>query len=102
MMTRQEQLAIAAMAAVAVGLILVYSGSGTAALSETQGAVDGVVWHWGYPQGHEHLAQPWEIGETLWGPHPLYCDPRGPGKYRDPLIARGWEWISDPPSEATL
>jgi len=66
------------------------------------GAVDGVTWKAGYPEGHEHLALPWEIGTVLWGPHPLYCDPHGPGQYRDRLIAQGWGWIADPPSEATI
>jgi hypothetical protein len=32
----------------------------------------------------------------------VYCDQDGPGKYRDRLIERGWEFMSDPPGEATI
>jgi hypothetical protein len=100
-MTRGEWAALAGLAVVAAAVVWT-SGTGTQA-PEVQGAVEGVTWKAGYPEGHEHLALPWDIGATIWGPHPIYCDPYGPGKFRDPLIARGWDdWIADPPSEATI
>jgi hypothetical protein len=100
-MTRQETMIIVTLGAVALGLAIL---TGRADVPPpVQGAVEGVTWRPGYPAGHEHLAHPADIGTVLWGPHPIYCDPAGPGKYRDPLIARGWaDWISDPPSEATI
>lgn len=100
-MTRNEQLAIGGGVLVLVLAYLWASGSGSSA-PEVQGAVEGVTWKAGYPEGHEHLALPWEIGSVIWGPHPIYCDPRGPGKYRDPLIEQGWGWMSSPPSEETI
>ena len=100
-MTRQEQIAVGALvvlaAAVAAAMVIKREGP-----APVQGAVEGVTWPGGYPPGHEHLALPADIGSVIWGPHPIYCDPDGPGKFRDPLIARGWEWISRPPSEATI
>jgi hypothetical protein len=88
----------------AVGAAVVVWQSGTKGnVPETAlGAVDGVTWAAGYPEGNEHLALPQDIGTVLWGPHPLYCGNNRPGQYRDPLIARGWGWIADPPSEATI
>lgn len=100
-MTRGELAAIGVAGVTVLGILWVQSGTG-ATRAAVQGAVDGVTWKAGYPPGHEHLALPEEIGTVLWGPHPLYCDRNGPGKFRDPLIARGWEWISDPPSEETI
>ena len=101
-MTRNEQLAVAGLGVLAVAVFLLRT-RGDDGPVPVQGAVEGVTWKAGYPVGHEHLALPWEIGATLWGPHPLYCDQYGPGKFRDPLIAAGWSgWIADPPSEAIL
>jgi len=99
--TRNEQIMLGALA-VAVVTLMIWSGADAEATTAVQGAVEGVTWKAGYPSGHEHLAKPWEIGTVLWGPHPLYTDQYGPGKYRDPLIEQGWAWISDPPSEATI
>jgi hypothetical protein len=100
-MTRNEIIALAAGAAV-IGVLWWQSGTG-ATPAAVQGAVEGITWRANYPPGHEHLALPSGIGTVLWGPHPIYCDQRGPGKYRDPLIARGWaDWIADPPSEETI
>lgn len=100
-MTARERVLLGLMLLVGAAVVIWQSGT-EGSVPETLGAVDGVTWKAGYPEGHEHLALPWEIGSVLWGPHPIYCDPRGPGKYRDPLIARGWAWIADPPSEATI
>jgi hypothetical protein len=101
-MTRSEWIAAGGLAAIGLAAIWWQSGTGVTPAA-VQGAVDGVTWHARYPPGHEHLALPEEIGTVLWGPHPLYCDRYGPGKYRDPLIAQGWsDWIADPPSEATI
>lgn len=100
-MTGQEKAVIGVLVAVAAAIV-VWQGGPAGNVPEVQGAVDGVTWKAGYPEGHEHLALPWDIGSVIWGPHPLYCDPHGPGKYRDPLIAQGWGWIADPPSEATI
>ena len=100
-MTRNEQLAIAGLAVLAA-VVVWRSGTGLEP-EQVQGAVEGVTWKAGYPLGHEHLALPEDIGTVIWGPHPLYCKPNHPGQYRDPLIAMGWsDWISDPPSEATI
>jgi hypothetical protein len=100
-MTRNEMIGLGALAAAAVA-VMYWAGGAGEGIANVQGAVEGVTWKAGYPSGHEHLAKPWEIGTVLWGPHPLYCDQYGPGKYRDPLIEQGWAWISDPPSEATI
>ena len=102
-MDRGERVGLAvALLALAAAAVLWRAGL-TGGQPEVQGAVEGVTWKAGYPEGHEHLALPWEIGTVLWGPHPLYCDPYGPGKFRDPLIAAGWDyWVSNPPSEATI
>jgi hypothetical protein len=97
----RDKILLGALAVVAVGVV-VWSAMGDTVVPEVQGAVDGVTWMPGYPAGHEHLAHPADIGTVLWGPHPLYCDPHGPGKYRDPMIAQGWSWMSNPPSEATI
>ncbi len=99
-MTRGEQLALIGLAAVAA--VVVWQGGTGPDRSEVQGAVEGVTWKAGYPEGHEHLALPWDIGTVIWGPHPLYCGRNRMGQYRDPLIAQGWGWVSDPPSEATI
>jgi hypothetical protein len=101
MITRNEQLALVG-AALVVGVLL-WQGGIKSHEPEVMGAVEGVTWKAGYPEGHEHLALPWDIGSVAWGPHPLYCGPNHPGQYRDRLIAEGWsDWISDPPSEATI
>lgn len=100
-MTARERLLLGLLLLAGAAVVIWQSGT-KGNVPETLGAVDGVTWKAGYPEGHEHLALPWEIGTVLWGPHPIYCDPRGPGKYRDPLIAQGWGWIADPPSEATI
>jgi hypothetical protein len=100
-MTRNEQLALGALAVLTLGAVAWQSGIRPRP-PQVQGAVEGVTWKAGYPVGHEHLALPWDIGSVLWGPHPIYCDPDGPGKFRDPLIAQGWSWVSDPPSESTV
>lgn len=97
----RDKLLLCALGA-ALAAVVVWSQLGMPAPRQVQGAVDGITWIPGYPAGHEHLARPEDIGSVLWGPHPLYCDPDGPGKYRDPMIAQGWGWISDPPSEATI
>jgi hypothetical protein len=100
-MTRNEQLALGV--AVILIAVVAWNTRDTVGTVPVQGAVEGVTWKAGYPVGHEHLALPWEIGSVIWGPHPIYCDRYGPGKYRDPLIAAGWSnWIADPPSEATI
>lgn len=100
MMTRDQQLILAGAGVLVLGY-LALAGAGTDT-SQTQGAVEGVTWKAGYPQGHEHLALPWDIGSVIWGPHPLYCGGNRMGKYRDPLIAQGWEWVASPPSEETI
>jgi hypothetical protein len=101
-MTRADQIAAAALGAAALAVIWLNSRY-TDGAAPVQGAVEGVTWKAGYPVGHDHLALPWEIGATLWGPHPIYCDPYGPGKYRDPLIAQGWTyWMADPPQDKTI
>ena len=100
-MTRQEQVAVAALALIAAGVV--FWNVRREDTMPVQGAVEGIAWRAGYPVGHEHLAKPEDIGTVIWGPHPIYCDPDGPGKYRDPLISAGWDnWISNPPSEATI
>ena len=99
-MTRQEQIAVGALAVVAAGVV--FWNQRREDTMPVQGAVEGITWRAGYPAGHEHLAKPEDIGTVIWGPHPIYCDPDGPGKFRDPLIAAGWEWMSKPPSEATI
>jgi hypothetical protein len=100
-LTRQEA-AVAVAAAVILLGVLVWQGGALRAAYRVQGAVDGVKRTPGYPPGHAHLAHPDDIGGVLWGPHPVYCDQDGPGKYRDRLIERGWEFMSDPPGEATI
>jgi hypothetical protein len=102
MNTKEWAVLAAVVAAAAAGIVWqAYRDPGAA--GPVQGAVEGITWKAGYPQGHEHLALPWDIGSVIWGPHPIYCDPYGPGKYRDPLIAAGWaDWIANPPSEATI
>ena len=102
-MTSGDKAALA-VAAVFVLIVLV-AVPGVSALPPRaiQGAVEGVSWNPQNPAGHEHLARPGDIGGVLWGPHPVYCDPGGPGPVRDPLIARGWaDWMTDPPSEETI
>ena len=99
-MTRQEQLAVLGLALIGAGVVF-WSMRQEDGMP-VQGAVEGVTWRAGYPAGHEHLAKPEDIGVVIWGPHPIYTDPCGPGKFRDPLIAQGWEWMSKPPSEATI
>lgn len=100
-MTRAEQVALGVLLAVGAAAV-VWQGGIKGHAPEVQGAVEGVTWKAGYPEGHEHLALPWDIGTVIWGPHPLYCGHNRMGQYRDPLIAQGWEWMSDPPSEATI
>jgi hypothetical protein len=101
-MTRNEQLCAAGLA-VALGVAVWWNSRYTRGAAPVQGAVEGVTWKAGYPVGHEHLALPWEIGSVIWGPHPIYCDQYGPGKYRDPLIAMGWaDWIADTPQDKTI
>ena len=99
-MTRNEQLAVVGLAVLAA-IVAVQAGIKPRDPA-VQGAVEGVTWRAGYPEGHEHLALPWDIGTVIWGPHPLYCGGNHMGQYRDPLIAQGWEWMSNPPSEATI
>ncbi len=102
-MSRAEQAALAVLAGLAFVLLVVLPASAPRELRDVQGAVEGVSWEPGPPPGHAHLAMPSEIGSVIWGPHPLYCDPKGPGKHRDALIARGWEnWMADPPGEVIL
>ena len=101
-MSTREKAAAGLLLALAAAAVVWQSGRRGNVPETVQGAVDGVVWASGYPEGNEHLARPQDIGTVLWGPHPIYCDPHGPGKYRDPLIAQGWGWIADPPSEATI
>lgn len=102
-MDRQEIAALAALLAAATALVIWQARAGRDGPGPVQGAAEGVTWKPGYPDGHEHLALPADIGTVLWGPHPVYTDPYGPGKYRDPLIAAGWaNWIADPPSEAVI
>lgn len=101
-MTRRDLIAGGAMLIIVTALAI-WSGTGPRDLAgDVQGAVDGVGWKPGYPAGHEHLARAEDIGTVLWGPHPLYCDPDGPGRFRDPMIAQGWAWIAAPPSEAVI
>jgi hypothetical protein len=101
-MTRNEQIALAVGAAAVAAYVIWQNSQYAKGARPVQGAVEGVTWKAGYPVGHDHLALPWEIGATLWGPHPIYCDRDGPGKYRDPLIAQGWSWIADNPSNETI
>lgn len=101
-MTDSEKLVLLALGLVLFVVLGVSTGQAQAGARNIQGAIEGVTWDPQNPVGHEHLALPSDIGSVLWGPHPIYCDPKGPGKYRDQLIARGWEWMSQPPSEDTI
>lgn len=102
-LSRSEQVLLAAVVAAVILLVVIIPGTRGSAVPEVLGSVEGIAWNPEYPAGHQHLARPADIGSVLWGPHPIYCDPDGPGKYRDPLIARGWaDWISNPPSEDTI
>jgi len=102
-MTLQEKIVLGALVLAGAGLVIWQGSQGTEGGGAVQGAVEGVTWKAGYPQGHEHLALPWDIGTVIWGPHPLYCDPYGPGRFRDPLIAEGWsDWIANNPSDETI
>lgn len=98
----REEAAVAVIAGAAAVALLIWSGMAAEGAYRVQGAVEGVPRSMAYPPGHQHLATPDEIGTVLWGPHPVYCQQNGPGTYRDALIARGWEFLADPPGEKTI
>ena len=100
-MSREDKITLA-VAGAAIVLVLVMSGMAAEGAYHVQGAVEGVPQHQGYPPGHQHLATPDQIGDVLWGPHPVYTGPHAPGTYRDALIARGWQFLSDPPQDAII
>lgn len=101
-MTREEQIGVAVVAAAAVLALSVSTARGRAGSNRALGAVEGVTWSEEYPGGQQHLALPSEIGSVIWGPHPVYCGSQSPGRGRNGLINYGWQWLSDPPSEATI
>jgi len=104
-MTRQDEILIFAGIAAAAAVLAFTAGAMPLPRHLAQapdGAVQGVGWDPAYPEGHEHLCHPFEMGQCLAGGHPLFRRPKSPGAARDALIEHGWSWIADPPSEADL